>query len=36
VKDLMFRSMPFVLTALVLLAVLAGGAILYFALAVLA
>jgi len=32
----MFRSMPFVLTALVLLAVLAGGAILYFALAVLA
>jgi hypothetical protein len=36
VKDLMFRSMPFVLTALVLLAVLAGAAILYFALAVFA
>ncbi len=32
----MFRSMPFVLTALVLLAVLAGAAILYFALAVFA
>jgi len=36
VKDLMFRSIPFVFTALVLLAVLAGTAVLYFALAVFA
>jgi len=35
VKDLMFRSIPFVLTALALLAVLAGAAILYVALEVL-